>query len=145
MDGLAGTEIYGLAGDLHLLTLEAGEVHLNTALLPIKEGVVLEALELEGAAQLAIDPPQQIEVELGRDAGGVVIGVVENLGRLHQIDTDDHNRAGAEDGAGVAEEFRRLVRLEIADGRSREETDTNRCGLRLGRQFEGKAEVGVDG
>ena len=42
---------------------------------------------------------EQIEIELGGDAGRVVIGGVEHLDRLDQIDADDQRRAGARECA----------------------------------------------
>ena len=74
---------------------------------------------------------------------GIVVGLLQNLRVLHQIDADDEGRAAAEDAAGVAQERRRLVRLEIADGRAREKPDP-RHDLRGVGQFERLGEVGRD-
>ena len=84
---------------------------------------MLEGAEIEIGAELAIDARQQIEIEFRRDALGIVVGVVENFGVLHQIDADHEQRALAQHAAGMAQEFARFVRLEIADGRSRKEAD----------------------
>ena len=123
-------------GHLHLLPLQAGKVHFDAVALAVVEGVVLEGVELEGAAQFAIDAHQQIEIELGGDAGRVVIGGVEHLYRLDQIDADDQRRARAQDAAGIAQERRRFVRLEIADGGARKEANPHGRGLRRLRQRE---------
>src|SRR5262249_55347767 len=52
VDRLAGAELDGLAQDLHLLALGAGEVHLDPRALAVEEGMVLEPLEIETRAQL---------------------------------------------------------------------------------------------
>ena len=55
--------------------------------------------------------------------GGVVVGAIENFRLLDQVDADHEHRTGAEHCPGMAQEFRRLMRLEIADRRSRKEAD----------------------
>ena len=99
--------------------------------------------EIELGAELAVDARQQIEIELRGDALRVVVGLLQDLRVLHQIDADDEGRAAAEDAAGVAQERRRLVRLEIADGRAREESGARQLRDR-GRQIERLAEIGGD-
>ena len=91
---------------------------------------MLEGAKIEIGAELAIDARQQIEIEFRRDALGVVVGGVENLRILHQIDADHEQRARAQHAAGMAQEFARLVRLEIADGRARKEADPRQRGDR---------------
>ncbi len=49
-----------------------------------------ELVELERAAELAIDPAQKIEIEGGGDACRIVIGAHQNRFVLAQIDADDH-------------------------------------------------------
>ena len=93
-------------------------MHFDAVPFGIVEGVVLEGGKIEIGAEFAIDAHQQIEIELGGDALGIVIGAIKNVGRLVQIDADDQHRPGAEDAAGVAQEGARLMRLEIADGRA---------------------------
>ena len=68
VDGFAGAEFDCFAGHLHLLPLQAGKMHLDAVPLAVVEGVMLEAVELEIAAQLAVDAREQIEIELGGDA-----------------------------------------------------------------------------
>jgi hypothetical protein len=55
--------------------------------------VMLEALRAEIAAELAIDPNKQVAIERGRDAGRVVVGRIEDLGRLDSVDADDQHGA----------------------------------------------------
>src|SRR5664280_88516 len=94
--------------------------------LAVVKGAVLERIELEGGAELAIDAHQQIEIELGGDALGVVIGGVEHVHRFDEIGADDQRRARPKNMRGVAQKRRRLARLEIADGRAREKSDAHR-------------------
>ena len=66
VDRLAGAEFDRAAGHPHLLALLAGEMHLDAMALGIVEGVVAEAVEVEIAAELAVDARQQVEVERRR-------------------------------------------------------------------------------
>src|SRR5581483_8600188 len=116
VDRLAGTEVYGFAGNAHLLASAAGEVHFDAMLLAIVEGVMVEHVEPEISVQLAVDARQQVEVEFRRHASSVVVGGVEDLDRLDQVDTDDECRAVAEDIGGIAEKRRRFMGLKISDG-----------------------------
>src|SRR3984885_1833066 len=99
MDSLAGAEIDRLVADPHLLALGTGEVHLDAMPFGIVESVVLEGGEIEIRAQLAVDAHQEIEIELGSHALGIVISAIENVGRLFQIDADHQYRTAAQDGA----------------------------------------------
>jgi hypothetical protein len=143
VDRFARTKLDGLAADPDLLPLDAGEVHLDARTLAIEERVVLETFEIEVAAELAIDARQNVEIELRRDAGGVVIGGIEDGAVLRQVDAHDEDRSRAEGAAGIAQERARLVRLEIADGRAREEAGA-RQRRDLRRNVEGLAEIRVD-
>src|SRR6185312_10627935 len=73
MDRFATLERESAPGDGDDLMLAADQVHLDSPLLRLIEGAVLELAEVEIAFQLAVDPSQQVEVEGGGDAGGVVI------------------------------------------------------------------------
>ena len=85
----------------------------------------------------------RLRLNVGGDAGGVVVGGVEDARVLHQVDADDQVGAAAEHAAGVAQERAGLVRLEIADGRSGKETGMRHSGDRR-RQRERLREVGLD-
>ena len=125
--------------------LLAGQMHLDAVALAVVEGVVLEACEIEIAAEFAVDAREQVEIELRGDAGGIVVGGVEHFGVLHQVDADDQRRAAPEHARGMAQERRRLVRLEIADGRAREKADARGRGLRRApADANGLREIGGD-
>src|SRR5581483_11634610 len=63
VDRLPGVEAKAVAPHAHALALERDEVHLDPAERRVVEGVVREALQVEPAAQLAVDPGEEIEVE----------------------------------------------------------------------------------
>ena len=104
---------------------------------------MLEGGKIEIGAELAIDARQQIEIEFRGHAFGIVVGGTENLGVLDQIDADDEDRARAQRVGGMAQEFRRFMRLEIADGRARKEADPRQRRDRR-RNFESLREIGDD-
>src|SRR5262245_22032734 len=56
VNGLAGAEIDGVACYFHLLPLEACEVHFDATTFAVVKGVMLESVETESAAELAVDP-----------------------------------------------------------------------------------------
>src|SRR5262249_23535190 len=47
VDRLTGAELDGLSQKLHLLALDAGEMHLDARALAVEEGMVLETLEVK--------------------------------------------------------------------------------------------------
>src|SRR4030095_1193708 len=98
VDQFTGGEAEAGAGDRYGLLGMAFQVQLHPPLRFIVEGKVSELIDIEIAAELAVDPRQQIEVEGGIDPGLVVIGGVEDFGVLLQIGADQHLPAGAEQG-----------------------------------------------
>src|SRR5437016_3466226 len=141
MDGLTRAEFDRAAGDLHLLALLAGEVHLDAMALGIIEGVVTETREIEVSVELAIDARKQVEVEPGGNARGVVVGRIEDARILYEIDPDDQGRAPAQDASAMAQEGAGFMRLEIADGRAGEKAGVRQAG-HFGRQGERPSDVG---
>ncbi len=89
------------------LCARADEVHLDAPVARVVDRLVPEGGEVEGAAELAVDAGEQIEVEGGRDAGGIVVGADQGARVLLEVDADDQPAArrqgGAEDArAGAA-------------------------------------------
>src|SRR5512137_1161892 len=72
MDGFAGAEVDDLAGHLDLLPLQAGEMHFDAMALAVVERAMLENIQPESTAKLAVDAREQIEIEFGGHACGVV-------------------------------------------------------------------------
>jgi len=123
VNGFAAAELDRLAADAHLVPDQADEMHLDPALVLIVEGAVAEIRRVERAGKLAIDAQEQVEVERRRDALAVVIGAVEHIRVLDEIDADDEQRAWAEHRGGMAQQRGSLVRLEIPDRGARKEAD----------------------
>src|SRR5713101_147211 len=132
------------AGDGCGLIGEALEVELHPAFLFAVEGQVLEAGDIEIAAELAVDPLQEVEVEGGVEPGPVVVGPFENRALLLEIDPDQHLPLGPEPLGAVGKKPHNRLRLEIADGRPREKPDAlpRRAGQR--RQWERTGIIGAD-
>lgn len=135
MDALAGPEREAGAQQSNGLVLLAEQMHLDAVPLAIVDRAMAERGQVEIAAEFAVDPHQDVEVEAGGHAGRIVIGIEQHALVLFEVGADDHLRAAAEDGAGAPQEGLRLVRLEIANGRAREEADLGHGGDGV-RQFE---------
>ena len=120
MDGLAGCELDDVTGNVDGLPPPAHEMHLDATALTVVERPMAERVNIEVSRELAIDTREQVEVELRRYARGIVIGRVENVGVLDEIDANDKGCACAQHAPGMAQERCRILRLEVADGRARE-------------------------
>src|SRR6266702_3207838 len=108
------------AGDRCGLLGEALEIELHPALRFAVDGQVLEPGDIDVAAELAIDPLQEVEVEGGVERGAVVVGALENRAVLLEVGSDQHLALGAEQLGAMGEKTHDRLRLEIADRRSRE-------------------------
>ena len=82
---------------------------------------VAEGGGVEVRGEFAVDPRQQVQVERGRHALGVVVRRGQHLGRLGEVDAHQEQGALAQERAGVAQERLRLPRGEVADRGAREE------------------------
>src|SRR6266436_9688010 len=101
------------AGDCCGLIGDALEVELHPPFLCIVEGEVLEAGDIEIAAELAIDPLQKVEVEGGVEPGPIIVGAVENGALLLEVDPDQHLPSGPEQLGAMGEKLDDRFRLEI--------------------------------
>ncbi len=90
MDRLAVFEGKAFAADIDRLCAAADEMHLHPARFIVPTGAVEELIEVKRAADLAIDPPQKIEIEGRRHAGRIIIGAHQHALVLAQVDPDDH-------------------------------------------------------
>ena len=108
---------YGLLDldDGHALRQPAPEVHLNTAHLSVIKGHVLKALQVKPPAKFIINTVEDILVERGRDALGVVIGRDEDRRRFFQIDAQEKDVLRSQNGGRAAEEFGTFFRREVPD------------------------------
>ena len=117
MDRFAGVEGEAVRADVHRLPGERYQVHLDAARSGVVEGIVREAPQVEVSAQLAIDAPEQVQVEGRGDALRVVVGGMQDVGVLLQVHAHQHPAGLA---ARHGEEGLRLLGREIADGRAGE-------------------------
>src|SRR5438270_11720949 len=101
MDQLAGGAAEAAAADADRLVGEALYVELNPPFPLVVERDMGEAVDIEIAAELVLDPVQQVQIEGGVEAGAVVVGGVEDVGRFLQIGADQHLAAGAEQPGAV--------------------------------------------
>src|SRR5579883_2370165 len=145
MDQLAGGETDARAGNADLLIGQALQVDFDATAGLAVEGEMREAVDIDGGAELAVDALQQVAVERGGDAGAVVVGGLNEVRILFQIDADYHVAAGAEQPAAIDEKGLGFLGLEIADRRAREEAEplAGRAGER--GQPERARIVGADG
>ena len=79
MDGFPGFEPERDTGDQRCLVVETFQMHLDAAKLFIVEGHMREAVEVEGAVQLAVYAFQKVEIEGCGHAGRVVVGGFQPL------------------------------------------------------------------
>src|SRR5258707_11962666 len=102
---------------------EALQIELHPPLFLAVEGQMLEPAGIEVAAELAIDPLQEVEVEGGVEPGAVVVGALENGSVLLEVGPDQHLALGSEQLGAMGEKTHDRLRLEIADRRSRKKPD----------------------
>ena len=101
----------------------ADQMHLDALEFPVVDGAVLEARQIEVAAELAIDALQQVQIEAGRDALGVVIGGLQAPRVLVEVDADDQPRAGAQHAGEMRKQAPGVRRIEVADRGARKEAE----------------------
>ena len=90
---------------------------------------------------------EQVEVEGGGDAEGIVVGRLEDRGRFAQVGAEEEGIAGGERGAEVGEHRAGCGGIEIADAGAEEEDDRAFVRGRKVRaqQRGGLAEIAADG
>src|SRR5580704_13454695 len=119
MDGFAGRKSKPQAPDSHRLIPNTDNVHLDAALAGIINRLVTEAIEIERAFELAVDPGQKIEVKGRGDAGRVVVGADQLAGVLFQINADNEPTFWCQQAPHGTEQRSGGKRREIADRRAR--------------------------
>jgi hypothetical protein len=98
---------YGLLDldDGHVLRQPTAEVHLNTPPLSVVKGHVLKALRVKPPAKFIINTVEDILVERGRDALGVVIRRDEDRGRFFQVDAQEKDILRSQNSRRALEEL----------------------------------------
>ena len=125
------------------MRLARDEMHLDAPGHRVVEGVVAEPVQVEVAAELAVDARQQVQIERRSHALGVVIGGVQDVRVFLQIDADQHGAARTDLAARHLEEGLGFVAPQVADRRAREVDDATRV-TPVGRDAERMREVGGD-
>ena len=115
------------AVEAHLLVGERAQADVHPLRLGVVAGDVLEGVEVEVGAELAVEHLEHVLVELGGDPGGVVVGGLEPGAVLDQVGAEQELVAGAEQRRDPLEEGLALARVEVADGAA-EEGDQPRPG-----------------
>src|ERR1700724_3738259 len=80
LDGLAAEEPEPAAPDACRLVFDTDKVHFDSAFAGVVDCFVTEAIESEGAVELAVDPRQEIEVEGGGHAILVIVSAHKRAG-----------------------------------------------------------------
>src|SRR5262249_17490252 len=132
------------AAQVHPLVLAAHKVHFDAPAFGVEKGLVTKAVEVEIRAKLAVNPRQQVEVELRGDASRIVISRVENSDILDQVDSDDKGGTRSEHARRMLQKSRGLLRVEIADGRARKKPGAGKA-RNSTWQLERFGEVGGNG
>ena len=155
MDGFAEGEVEGegwagsVGGDVDALGDEGFEVHLDAGLDGVPEDLVAEGISVEVGAKVAVEAGEDVEVEGGGGAGGVVVGGEEGsfgfvrvrLSAGAEVGAEEEGIAGEELGAEVAEDVARVFGGEVADAGA----DVEGQGAGVGKPVEGEGLAGVVG
>src|SRR6185437_2337080 len=100
----------------HGLRGSRDETHLNTVLVPVVHGVVVELRHFEVGAQYVVDDVQDILVELGGDTATVVVRAFYLMRVLAQIDAEEKEIAECHQGAHARDQIDGCGGSEITDG-----------------------------
>src|SRR6266849_8711157 len=145
MDGFAGREIKPPTGDVHELRVQAFQVHLDAAQDRIVEGLVAEAVQLKIRRELAIDPAQQVQVELSGHALRVGVGRIQSGLVFLEVHANQQDAARPRHLARLPQKNERFTGSEVADcgAGKKYRLLANRHPYEL-RQREGPRMVGAD-
>src|SRR5919202_4932614 len=117
-DALAAIESDARLADMHHLFGETDQMHLDASEHRVVEGVVPELVEREIRPQLAVQPPQDVEVERRGDAKRVVVRAVEHQRVLFEVHPDQQTAVRSTHVGDAGQETPRVLRNEVADGRA---------------------------
>ena len=92
------------AVDPDRLVGDRAQADVHPGLLLVVAGDVLELVGVEVGAELAVEDGEDVLVELGGDAGGVVVGGLEPGGVLDQVGAEQEPVLGAEQCRDPGEE-----------------------------------------
>ena len=117
-DGFAGFDADAQigAGNVDSLAAQRAKMHFDAALFRVPAGFVSEFLEVEIGAEFAIDASEDVHVERGGDAGGVVVREQLCGDIFFEIGADEKRIARREDRADMPEKIVGGGSIEITDG-----------------------------
>ncbi|OLT27471.1 hypothetical protein BJF83_02805 [Nocardiopsis sp. CNR-923] len=146
---LTGGEVDGQVqvGDMDPLVDEGAQAHLDPLLFGVPQGDVAEGAGIEVRAELVVDDGEDVAVEGGGDAPGVVVGGDEASRVLDEVGAQEEGVAGAQDAPDVPEEGGAGEGFLVADGGAEDGEDLAAVFLADGQQTEVFLEVsdhGVD-
>src|SRR5664280_826535 len=95
-------------------------MHLNAARSAIPNRTVSEFFHSEAGVMLTIQDSQNIQIELCRNALGIVVGRKERRLVLSQIHTDEQFAGRTTMRTNALQELHSVWWVQIADGRARE-------------------------
>ena len=116
--------------DAHPLTTPADQMHLHARLVPVPHRAVPEGVDVKVAAELSVDPHEQVPVERRRHTERVVVCQQQLAFRLDQVDADEEVVAWVECGSNTAKERVGARPIEIADVGSEKQHERALAGLR---------------
>ncbi len=90
MDRLTRGEAKRFGADFYRLLALTHEANIHAMGRRIVERQMAELLEIEVAAQFAVDAAQQVQIEFGGHPLGIVVGRLDRGNILLQIDADEH-------------------------------------------------------
>src|SRR5262249_37602141 len=99
---------------------QAFQVHLDAAALGVENGPMAEGAEVEVSAQHGVEPGQEVEVEAGGDALGVVVGRDQHGGIFQQVKAQKKSILRPQAAPQHGEKLVDFVLVKVADGRSQE-------------------------
>lgn len=115
-DVVALLEGEGLVGDGDDLIAAADKTHFDATFSFVVEGAMFEAIDIDLGAAFAVDAGEEVEVEGGGDALGIVVGGFEDIGGFVEINADEERGVFAAPDAEVTQEIGGLWASEVPDG-----------------------------
>ena len=143
-DRLVGGKGNRTSIDQHGLRDDTDEIGFDALGLTVVDRAMAKLLQIEVAAEFAIEPRQQIQGESRGDTGGVVIGGFDHFRVFLQINANQGGAVGAHFASHLRQQGNRFGLGKIADGGTRKENQRAlRWALRL-RHHKGLGEIATD-
>ena len=112
--------------DAYGLLRETDQVHFDAALGDIPARLVTELVEGKSAVQFAVDARQNVAIEGGRNADGIVVGGNQDGRILAQVDPGEQLVTRSHGGMQALQKVHRIGALEVADVGAQPENQSRR-------------------